>query len=288
MGAPARAQDPVRFLYMGDGSLVLNGQTVTFRAADGTYSEAGLKTVHRLFNANWQDPEERLSLRFLEMLDYLQDQLKAGSYTLKSGYRSPGLNQSLRNKGKLAAQSSMHIEGAAADLVLAGVPASQVFDFVKAMNCCGIGWYHGKHFHIDTGPARYWDESSSKTEDKSPQQNEKLILQPDWDRYRPGETVDLKWMRVTEYPIGIPAAFVLTKEGDPSFKKELPVVFGAEPGTEGDCRILPGRKVARQLKVRLPDKGLSPGIYALQVRFCNRYAYEKMPEEIVSKSFEIK
>jgi len=287
LASPLWAESTNRFFYSGDGSLTINQVKITFRKPDGTYDEAGLKRFTQIMNGSWEPVEERLSLRFIEILDYVQDQLNGQSYLLKSGYRSPTLNQSLRNKGKLAAQSSMHIEGAAADLILSGVPPSTVFDFVKSLNCCGIGWYHSAHFHLDAGPARYWDETSSKTEDKTPQENEKIILVSDQDRYYPGEDLTLKFMRVSEYPIGIPGRFDLTAEGSDQSIASLAV---REKGTalpEKECSVLDNRSQARSLAVKLPEKGLKPGKYALKIRFCNRFAAEKMPESIATNTFEI-
>jgi Uncharacterized protein conserved in bacteria len=286
--AKGEAKENNRFSYSGDGTLLLAGQSVTFRETDGSYSEAGLKRIHQIFSAPWADVSEHLSLRFLEILDYVQDHFGGGSYSLKSGYRSPGSNQKLRNQGKLAAQSSMHTEGAAADLSLQGTASSEVFDFVKSLNCCGIGWYHSRHFHIDTGPARYWDEATSKTEDKTPQQNEKIILQPDFDRYRPGEEVALKFMRVTEYPIGVPTQIELVAAGSATTGagSKLPLLFAGLPAA-GDCKVLESRAKGRTLSVRLPDKNPTFGNHALRVKFCNRFGYEKMPQEIISRQFEI-
>lgn len=285
---PSRAET-ARFFYMGDGTLTVAGQKITFRTGPEGYLPEGLKRLNTLFRAPWTPPEERLSLRFVEILDYVQDQLGGQNYSIRSGYRSPKLNQNLRNQGKLAAQSSMHIEGAAGDLTLSGVPSSQVFDFVKGLDCCGIGWYHSRHFHLDTGPSRYWDEKTSKTEDKTPQQNEKVILQTDFDRYHPGEEMDLKFMRVTQYPIGIPLKFRLkaVASGEAKVVAELPVTSAPNPKEEIACLILQDRSQARSLKVKLPEKKVSPGRYALEVSFCNRFNYEKMPETILSRSFEI-
>jgi len=286
---PLWADKPPRFFLRGDGTLVLGGQSITYRQPDGPYREEGLKKINLLFKAPWNLPEERLSLRFIEVLDFLQDQLGGGSYTLRSGYRSPRLNQSLRRKGKLAAQSSMHKEGAAGDLILGGVPSGKVFEFVKGLNCCGIGWYHTRHFHLDTGPARYWDEKTSKTEDKTPQQNEKIILQSDYDRYRPGDNMGLKFMRITEYPIGVPQLFQLISLERPEEERPvwLPVTFSGDPKISDHCRILTQRSQARKLSLSLPKKKIQPGKYALRVKFCNRYDYPKMPEEILSRPFEI-
>jgi uncharacterized protein YcbK (DUF882 family) len=271
-----------RYWISGDGTLVVNQQTLTYRNADGSYNEAGLKKLNRVFQADWEDPQERMSLRFIEILDYVQDQLQGGSYNLKSGYRSPKLNNSLRNQGKLAAQSSMHIEAAAGDLILEGVDSAQVFEFVKTLDCCGIGYYHGRHFHMDSGPSRYWDEKTSKTEDKTPQENEKLILQPDDDRYKPGETMGLKFMRVTNYPIGVdPKLDIVTPDGQTTGKSiSLP--------SKDACLIVQDRAQGRGLQAPLPAKGLEPGKYALKIKFCNRFSYAKMPEEILSRGFEIR
>ncbi len=291
LGLSGQEINPIpRFFYSGDGTLFLQGQRLSYRNAEGTYSETGLKQIHQLFQAPWNPPEERLNLRFIEILDYVQDHLGGGSYTLKSGYRSPKLNQSLRSRGKLAAQSSMHIEGAAGDLSLQGVPAQQVFEFVKALNCCGIGWYHSRHFHLDTGPARYWDETTSKTEDRSPQQNEKIILQTQWDRYLPGESLNAQFMRVSEYPIGVASRWewIPLKTPDASTPPKplvSEVSFPSDVRVENQCAILQNRTQARQLRITPPQT--TPGLYQLKISFCQRYGYEKMPTEILSTPFEI-
>jgi uncharacterized protein YcbK (DUF882 family) len=278
-----------RFFIMGDGTLVLSGQTISYRDGQNQYLEVGLKKINRLFGSPWTPEYERLSTRFIEVLDYVQDQLQGGGYQIRSGYRSPGGNQSLRTRGKLAAQSSMHVEAAAGDLFLSGVPSSKVFEFVKSLNCCGIGWYHSRHFHLDTGPPRYWDEKSSKTEDQAPQQNEKIILQPDWDRAEPGATLPLKFMRVTEYPIGVPEKFTLLRLDGETVQAKIQVSanYSSSVTTENSCRILQDRAQARQVAVTLPATDLPPGSYALEVAFCKRYGYERMPETIQSRPFEI-
>lgn len=280
---------PARFFIMGDGVLVLSGQTITYRNGENQYLETGLKKINQLFGAPWTPESERLSLRFIEVLSYIQDQLQGGSYRIRSGYRSPSSNQTLRARGKLAAQSSMHIEAAAGDLFLSGIPSSKVFEFVKNLDCCGIGWYHGQHFHLDTGPSRYWDEKTSKTEDQAPQQNEKIILQPDWDNAHPGETIPLKFMRITGYPIGVPAQFTLIRmDGTtPQRFAMLPVKYPSGVPEENSCHILENRSQARELSVDLPARDLPAGRYGLEVAFCKRYGYERMPEIIQSRLFEI-
>ncbi|HKY62686.1 MAG TPA: DUF882 domain-containing protein [bacterium] len=269
-----------RFFLMGDGVLTVNGQKVPFRQGDGNYDPAGLKALNQIFKADWAQEEERMDLRFLEAMDYIQDQLRGRGYNLKSGYRSPRLNQSLRNKGKLAAQSSMHMEAAAGDLILLGVNSADVYEFVKGLDCCGIGYYHGRHFHFDTGPARYWDETSSKTEDKTPQENEKIILQPEFDRYRSGETMRMKFMRATNYPFGADAMVEVLKADDSKVAGHTSLT-----ATGKECLIVQDRHQGRTLSAKLPE--LKPGSYVLRIHFCNRYDYAKMPESILTRPFEI-
>ncbi len=271
-----------RFWISGDGTLVLAGQTIQYRDARGNYDEAGLKKINRIFQADWDDPQERMSLRFIEVLDSVQDHFQGGSYSLKSGYRSPKVNNGLRAQGKLAAQSSMHIEAAAGDLILGGVDSTQVFDYVKSLDCCGIGYYHGAHFHLDTGPSRYWDEKTSKTEDKTPQENEKVILQSDYDIYKPGETVALKFMRVSNYPFGVDPKLELVSQDGKDSGKALSLASSEK------CLLIQDRHQNRGLQAKLPEKGLEPGRYVAKVTFCNRFDYTKMPETILSRPFEIR
>lgn len=285
--AVLKAQTP-RFFLMGDGILSVAGQKITFRTGADQYDPEGLRRLNQLFRAPWSEPQERLSLRFIEVLDYLQDQLGGRNYTVRSGYRSPRHNQGLRKRGKLAAQSSMHIESAAGDLILSGVPSGEIFTFVKGLDCCGIGWYHSRHFHLDTGPSRYWDEKTSKTEDKTPQENAKVILQADYDRYRPGETVALKLMRITQYPIGLTPKLILKSASEPiQTAVELPVEFSSNQPDKESCLLIKGRATARGLQVKLPAKKVPAGRYTLQADFCNRFDYEKMPTTIDSRVFEI-
>src|SRR5690606_32953923 len=118
--APAAGQP--RFFLHGDGVLQIeNAHTrekiiVRFRNPDGTYSSKALDDVDRLFRSRGDDERTRVSLRLLEVIDYLEDTVQPKSLLLISGYRSEGYNDSLIAKGGQAARSSMHSEGLAADL----------------------------------------------------------------------------------------------------------------------------------------------------------------------------
>ncbi|MBI2335206.1 MAG: DUF882 domain-containing protein [Deltaproteobacteria bacterium] len=270
-----------RFFYAGDGVLVLD-RKIRFRDVQGNYLEPGLKEIHRAFGAPWALPYERLSLRFIEMLDYLQEQFNHGAFSIRSGYRSPNANQSLRKKGKLAAMSSMHIEGAAADLYLQGASSQKIFATVRDWQCCGIGYYGSQHFHLDTGPARWWDQNTSKTESQAPQENEKIIIQTTQDIYFLGEKIDLQFMRVTNYPIDVNKTVTVESKN-----KSLKLDLRSDMTNLNACMTLKNRSEGRQLSIHLPEKKLEAGRYQIKITFCNKRDYAKMPGEIVSNVFEV-
>lgn len=75
-----------------------------------------------------------------------------------SGYRSPATNSRLRNtRGGGVARHSLHMDGKAIDIRLAGVPLADVRDAAKSLQGGGVGFYESDQFvHIDTGRVRYW------------------------------------------------------------------------------------------------------------------------------------
>jgi uncharacterized protein YcbK (DUF882 family) len=75
-----------------------------------------------------------------------------------SGYRSPATNSRLRNtRGGGVAKHSLHMDGKAIDIRLAGVSLADVRDAAKSLQGGGVGFYESEQFvHIDTGRVRYW------------------------------------------------------------------------------------------------------------------------------------
>lgn len=284
------AADYQPFFYSGDGVLSIQTaggvQKIRFRNKDGGYyDEAGLKRINKLFGAHYGDgvAAQNMQMRFLEFLNFVQNHFGNAPFKLLSGYRSPSYNQGLRNQGRLAAQSSMHKEGAAADVIFQGIPPKDVFEYVKSLNCCGIGYYHGNAVHMDTGPARYWDETSSKTESKEPQLNEKIIVESVFDRYHPADDVDFELMRVTDYPVETPIKWELVAENG---GKVVPISVKADTlqVTKG-CQQIPDRAPGHLLMGAIPND-LAPGKYRAKLTFCSRSS-DKMPASISSNVIEV-
>jgi len=285
--------DVSRFLYNGDGKINLlsakngisfNGQ---YRKSKGIYDEKALKTIHRLFGAEKDRPLSTVSLRLIEFLDYLEDHLHPGArITIVSGYRSPKYNTDLRNKGRLAAKASLHQYGMAADIKIQGTPSKRVWNTVKKLRFGGTGYYKGKLVHIDVGPARFWDEKTSGVGTDISTQNKLIGLVTNYDFYLPGEMIDLRFIRMTAFPIGVNPEFVLEKvEKNGQLKKivRFKPLFAIAPKTP--CSQFSDIDQMTGIRWKLPGD-LLPGRYKIRTFFCNRL-WEDMPVEIFTPEFDI-
>ncbi len=296
---------PGRFFLEGDGQLTLvnkkTGQqaTIRYRQPDGNYAATGVKEINRLFGVS-AGSTEGIALRLVSLLDYLQDHFtqscrgepmcspgqthgSAPTIQIVSGYRSPTYNENLRKKGKLAARTSLHIEGMAADIDMAGVSGETLWHYIRDLNCCGAGFYHGKGIHVDTGPVRFWDETSTKVETDISSHNKMIMVRTDQDIYRPGETVILDLSRITDYPIGIKPVLKIVPLGLPS------PLSGEESGVRasGHCQILPDRPHIKNLKWPLPE-GLPEGKrLQVELELCDKF-FPEMPDKITSNEFVVK
>lgn len=291
---PVLAVNTGSFFFMGDGKLnITRGKNaftkVTFRNADGAYALEGLRTINKLYGSSWADPENRMSLRLIELLDFLEDHFGGKGIRIISGYRSPSHNENLRNNGKLAATSSLHMDAEALDIVMEGVPSSTINEYLIAQDCCGVGFYHGRAIHIDTGPPRFWDEVTSGTEKKEPPENEHITIKTASDIYKNGEKIELMFSRVTNYPIGVKGRMELICNMNGHTKKSsLTAEFlpTADEGPQG-CYILKDRKEGRNIFIKQLDA--SSGIdQRCQIRafFCEPKT-SKMPEYVDSNRMVI-
>jgi uncharacterized protein YcbK (DUF882 family) len=78
-------------------------------------------------------------------------------YQVISGYRNPATNAELKRSIHAVAEHSMHIQGRAIDIRVAGVPTKKLRDIALAMKRGGVGYYpNGNSLHLDTGKVRSW------------------------------------------------------------------------------------------------------------------------------------
>jgi len=79
-------------------------------------------------------------------------------FEIISGYRCPATNDKLRNtRGGGVAKRSLHMQGRAIDLRLAGVPLDELRDAALSLRAGGVGYYASSRFvHLDNGRVRNW------------------------------------------------------------------------------------------------------------------------------------
>jgi uncharacterized protein YcbK (DUF882 family) len=78
-------------------------------------------------------------------------------FEIISGYRSPASNEKLRSQSSGVARRSLHMDGKAIDVRLAGVSCAKLRDVALTMACGGVGYYARSNFvHLDTGRVRSW------------------------------------------------------------------------------------------------------------------------------------
>ena len=288
------AADTGRFFHEGDGRLRLvsekNGRAFdgVYRKAGGGYDEGALKAIHRVFGAPYDPASPAVSLRLVAFLDYLEDRLRPGArITITSGYRSPEYNTRVRSRGGLAAKASLHQYGMAADFMMDGVASEKVWRFVQELGFGGTGYYHGRSVHVDVGPARSWDETTSGVGTDISDDNKLIGLVTDFDIYRPGDTVTLRFIRMTAFPIGVVPVFFLQ---DRSEEKVSGKAIGFEPAfavpVDGRCPRFEDIDQMASIRWALP-RDLPAGRYAVQARFCGEVG-EKMPPEVATPVFAIK
>ena len=206
---------------------------------------------------------------------------------ITSGYRNPEYNTGLRNRGVLAAKASLHQYGMAADLKISGVSPEFLWDYVKALGFGGVGYYHGDMVHIDVGPARSWDENSSGVGTGISDDNKLIGLVTDFDVYRPGAAITLRFIRMTAFPIGVNPEFTLLRKHS---RDKVEKVCTFKPSfaisTADQCPKLNNIEEMASIQWELPS-GLRPGRYLIRVRFCDS-PWKKMPVEVKTPEFDLR
>jgi len=204
----AWAGPPARFFIMGDGTLALvNAHTsarvdVRYRRKDGSYDEAALARIRRAFRSAGDEGEGKASLRLIEVLSWLERQAKVRPVTLVSGYRSPEYNEDLRAQGVRAAGGSLHTEGLAADVAFPRPMLKGLWLKMRALECCGAGYYAKEGFlHVDVGRPRFWEPSTSRVEENLSAGNAKLFARTEFDRYGRGEGIAIAVHALTVPPV---------------------------------------------------------------------------------------
>ena len=99
-----------------------------------------------------------IDVRLIDLLHDLKTTTGSnGTFEVISGYRSPATNAKLRDKSKGVAKRSLHMQGKAIDIRLAGVDTHNLYKATRSLARGGAGYYRKSDFiHVDTGRVRYW------------------------------------------------------------------------------------------------------------------------------------
>jgi uncharacterized protein YcbK (DUF882 family) len=130
---------------------------VAFARADGYVPDAltAIQVLLRDFRNNEQhaiDPK---------LMDYLYDVAEhigvEPTFTVISGYRSPQTNEMLHERSSGVSSHSLHMEGRAIDVRLAGIDCADLANRALELTRGGVGYYRQSNFvHLDTGKFRTW------------------------------------------------------------------------------------------------------------------------------------
>jgi hypothetical protein len=140
--------------------------------------------------------------------------------------------------------------------------------------------------HVDVGPARSWDERTSGVGTGISDYNKLIGLVTDYDVYLPGEAMNLRFIRMTAFPIGVGSEFALELETGPGMATQVAAFkpsFAVSAG--GECRRFDDIPQMASIRWRLQGN-LPPGRYRVRARFCDN-PWDDMPPEVSTPEFEI-
>jgi uncharacterized protein YcbK (DUF882 family) len=125
---------------------------------DGAYVPDALAAIARLLR-DYRTGEQHVIDPGL--LDYLHEVAFASGvdpvFSVISGYRSPQTNEQLREHGSGVARHSLHMEGRAIDVRVAGIDCADLAARALDLRRGGVGYYRKSDFvHLDTGAFRTW------------------------------------------------------------------------------------------------------------------------------------
>lgn len=244
----AHAEPESRFFFSGDGLLRLYHahfgveREFRFRRDDGSYDPEALAALRHFFRSRTDHEEGPLSLRLVEMLDYVEDRFRPRRLTLYSAYRSPAFNAQLPG----AARASLHTQGLAADVGLEGQAVRAVWEALRGLGTGGVGLYPGGEvLHLDAGPARFWAATTSRVGEDLSAGNARAFARTEFDRYATLEGARIALHSVTAFPLG------LRRRVGPTFE-----LVGLDSHITGDADCLWIREAAAEHRFRV--RGLTP------------------------------
>jgi uncharacterized protein YcbK (DUF882 family) len=276
-----------RFFFSGDGRIELEHAhfdeklAVCYRDAAGVYDPEALAAVARFFRSRESGESGEISLRLIELIDYVQDRFRPRRTVLVSGYRSPTFNQALRDGGAGVAESSLHTEGIAADLQFEGINLKKLWVQLRESKTGGAGYYAEQKFlHLDTGRPRFWEPQTSGVGERLSAGNARVFARTDFDRYGTLDGAVIRLHSVTALPIRIAS----TARVAAGAVRLIPA--GAHATVADGCIVFPESAAAYHLRIAT---GHAPAVKQrapIELETCAPRV-EATPEKIESNIIEI-
>jgi uncharacterized protein YcbK (DUF882 family) len=124
----------------------------------GAYLPDALGAVNHVLRDFRTGDVHAIEPKLLDLLVMLSGKVATReSFQVISGYRSPATNAALHELSSGVASKSLHMEGKAIDIRLAGVPLTGLRDAALGLGVGGVGYYPTSDFvHVDVGRPRRW------------------------------------------------------------------------------------------------------------------------------------
>lgn len=155
----ARAQDAVARSLSFDNIHTGEKLKVEYWAGGGYLPDALAEVNHLLrdFRTGQVHP---IAPQLLDLLNLVRSRLETVEpLSVISGYRSPVTNAMLRSEHEHSgvASQSLHMQGMAIDIRIAGRPLAALHSAALATRGGGVGYYPQSDFvHMDVGRVRFW------------------------------------------------------------------------------------------------------------------------------------
>jgi len=155
--APARALVAPRVRTLSFRHLHTEERLSITYFKDGEYVLRALASIDHLLRDFRTGDVRPIDPALLDTLHALAGLLGKQTFEVICGYRSPATNSWLRKHGEGVSSNSLHLQGRAIDVRLAGLPISRLRDAAVALARGGVGYYPVSDFvHLDTGRLRRW------------------------------------------------------------------------------------------------------------------------------------
>ncbi|MFN8625095.1 MAG: DUF882 domain-containing protein [Candidatus Binatia bacterium] len=298
---PGAADTVPRFFLAGNGRLVLrHGHfdttlDVRYRRRDGSYDPAARARIEHFFRSREDGREAPVSLRLVELLAYIQDHYRPRQMVLLSGFRSPAFNADLRDAGGAVAQASLHTEAMAADIMFVGLDMARLWRQLRGLGSGGVGYYRrNKFLHVDTGPPRFWEATTSRVQENLSADNARVFLRTDFDRYPRLEGAIAGLHSVTAFPILVAAkAAVVGPDGTRAITLQ-PVgrEVARETATAEGCFAVQPAPETHEFRVAAVEPAVDPrgetaAAFHIVLSTCEPRV-GKTPERIESNKIEVR